>query len=82
MAIARLCWIERTYGTPLSSLPARLQSGADRVDDYKTVPQLTAFADHIPGSIYVTGFNQCKAQIDATNAMGVIGRFCRCQTSA
>jgi hypothetical protein len=43
--------------------------------NYKTVPQLTVFADHIPGSIYVTGFNQCKAQIEATNAMGGDGTF-------
>jgi pimeloyl-ACP methyl ester carboxylesterase len=48
---------------------------ASELQSYKTVPQLTVFADFIAGSIYVTGFNQCSAQIAATNALGGDGTF-------
>jgi hypothetical protein len=55
--------LEGTAGHVCNLTPTELAS-------YKTVPQLTVFADHIPGSIYVTGLDQCSAQIAATTALG------------
>jgi pimeloyl-ACP methyl ester carboxylesterase len=66
--VAGVINLEGTAGHVCNLSPAEL-------DSYKTVPQLTVFADHIAGSIYVTGFAQCSAQIDATNAAGGDGTF-------
>jgi len=60
--------LEGTAGHVCNLTPAELES-------YKTVPQLTVFADFIPGSIYVNGFNQCSAQIAGTQALGGDGTF-------
>jgi pimeloyl-ACP methyl ester carboxylesterase len=60
--------LEGTAGHVCNLTPAEL-------DSYKTVPQLTVFADFIAGSIYVNGFSQCSAQIDATKALGGDGTF-------
>lgn len=60
--------LEGTAGHVCNLTPAELAS-------YKTVPQLTVFADHIAGSIYASGFTQCSGQIDATKALGGDGTF-------
>ena len=53
--VAGVINLEGTAGHVCNLTPTELAS-------YKTVPQLTVFADHIEGSIYVGGFAQCSAR--------------------